>query len=346
MWIHTMTRLCFSLACLSLVVSSVRADDAGTTTFVPVEPKATIEFTTGDREKTVPEPFHLKPHSFPAETKFIRESGPVKVYQVTFPSPVQGDIEENNTVWAEYYLPAGNGPFPAAIVLHILGGDFPLSQMVANSLARKGVAALFIKMPYYGERRSKTIRRRMISRNPDEIVEGMTQAVLDIRRGAAWLKNRPEVDKNRLGITGISLGGIMSALSAPALPDFHKVAIYLGGGELHRMLWERDDPQVAEFRNKWIADGGTRESFIKKMKVVDPANYGHLLVNRDVLMVNADHDEIIPREATLALWESMNRRPELIWLNAGHISASKDIFSEVIRLQIFFTHWDDKARAK
>ena len=41
----------------------------------------------------------------------------------------------------------------------------------------------------------------------------MTQAVLDIRRATAWLADRPEVDAERLGIFGVSLGGITAARS-------------------------------------------------------------------------------------------------------------------------------------
>ena len=38
------------------------------------------------------------------------------------------------------------------IVLHILGADFALSRYFAARLADRGVAALFVKLPYYGER--------------------------------------------------------------------------------------------------------------------------------------------------------------------------------------------------
>jgi hypothetical protein len=47
----------------------------------------------------------------------------------------------------------------------------------------------------------------MISPKPEETVEGMTQAILDIRR-AAWLGAREEVNPDELGIFGINLGGI------------------------------------------------------------------------------------------------------------------------------------------
>ncbi len=38
-------------------------------------------------------------------------------------------------------------------MLHILGADFALSRYLAARLADRGVAAMFVKLPYYGERR-------------------------------------------------------------------------------------------------------------------------------------------------------------------------------------------------
>lgn len=311
----------------------------GEAEFATVPEETLIEFVPAKNEQVVPEQFRLASHRFRSETELLRESGRLRTIAVTFPSPVETTVQENNTVFGEYFQPAGAGPFPGVVVLHILGGEFPLSQTVASSLARAKVAALFIKMPYYGERRSKDSPRRMISRNPRETAEGMTQAVLDIRRAGAWLSARPEVDKQRLGVTGISLGGIMSALSAAGEPRFRKVAIYLGGGKLGENLWNMPHSDAEAFRAEWIKMGESRESFLKLLEPVDPATHARLLNDRDVLMVNAKNDEIIPHAATMALWEAIGTKPELVWLDAGHITAAAYLPGEMVRLQKFFNAW-------
>ncbi len=328
------------LVALSVVMATIQcawSDEARQ--FVDVPEQSSIEFTLAENEQSVPPHFRLNSHRFDADAELLRESGAMRVHVVTFPSPMETAIDENNTVHAEYFQPAGKGPFPGVVVLHILGGEFPLSQTVASSLARANVAALFVKMPYYGERRSTKSSRRMISRDPRETAEGMTQAVLDIRRAGAWLSSRPEVDKQRLGVTGISLGGIMSSLSAAGEPRFRKVANYLGGGRLAEFLWEKDHPDAEKFRSEWLAAGETRESFINTLTPVDPVTHGALLKDRDVLMVAAKNDEIIPPAATIALWESIGKRPELVWLDAGHITAAKFLPGEMSRLAGFFNDW-------
>jgi hypothetical protein len=75
-------------------------------------------------------------------------------------------------------------------VLHILGGDFELSRLFCRSLATRGCAALFVKMPYYGPRREKGVAARMVSSDARETVRGMIQAVKDIRYGAGWNHRR------------------------------------------------------------------------------------------------------------------------------------------------------------
>ena len=95
------------------------------------------------------------------------------------------------------------------------------------------MAALFVKMPYYGERRQPGSSARMVSTNPEETVRGMTQAVKDIRYAAAWLSAQEEVDSSAIGVFGISLGGITASLAATAEPRFTKICPVLAGGDLN-----------------------------------------------------------------------------------------------------------------
>src|SRR5262249_9369194 len=69
----------------------------------------------------------------------LRNSG-VDVYDLTFPSPVKSAVPENNTVYAEYFVPRGKtGPVPAVIVLDILDGAAVVSRGQAMWLAQHGV---------------------------------------------------------------------------------------------------------------------------------------------------------------------------------------------------------------
>jgi dienelactone hydrolase len=282
----------------------------------------------------------LPKHFQLARQKFAFELTPqptsAQAYSIaalTFPSPVKTPHVNNNTVHCEYFKPLAEGKHPAVIVLHILGGDFQLSRLFCRSLAQRGTAALFLKMPYYGPRRQPDVPARMVSTDPDETIRGMTQAILDIRCGASWLSSQPEVDGDRLGIMGISLGGITSALAATAEPRFSRVCLLLAGGDISQVAWE--SKELEKLRSKWVAGGGTKESLAELIKVVDPVTYAKKVPGRKVLMLNASHDEVIPKVCTESLWKAFGE-PEIYWWDAGHYSALRFIFDGIARTCRFF----------
>lgn len=288
-----------------------------------------------NESEVVPELFRLTAADFQFEQKPQPWQGDVAVSYVTFPSPVKTPHENNNTVHCEYYRPAKPGKYPACVVLHILGGDFPLSRMFAHHLARNGVAALFVKMPYYGERAQPGTKARMISVDPKQTVQGITQAVKDVRYATAWLAAQEEVDADQLGVFGISLGGIMATLSAEAEPRLSKCCSLLAGGDLARVLRDTNERRIVEARRLWTSKGKTIDELIDLMKTVDPCTYGKCLHGRKVLMLNAKNDEVIPPECTESLWEACGR-PEIHWYNAGHFTAILYLADAMNKVEVFF----------
>ncbi len=99
------------------------------------------------------------------------------------------------------YRPAGNGPFPALIVLH---GDFgltPWTMKQARRLAEKGYVTLTVDL-YRGELPKDVEEAHIIERAlPEERV------LRDIRAAADYLAGRADVVKQRLGIIGWDMGG-------------------------------------------------------------------------------------------------------------------------------------------
>lgn len=286
-------------------------------------------FRPAKNEAIVPEHFRMPERTFTYRQEFseIRSSAKVAFSRITFPSPVVGALEANNTVHCELLLPksaTADRKVPGVVVLHILGGDFFLARIFCEHLAARNVATLFLIMPHYGPRRTPGNPARMVSDDPHQTVAGMKQAVLDIRYGAAFLASQPQIDAEQLGIMGISLGGITSALAAEAEPRFTKVGLLLAGGDISRVAWE--SPELRKIRERWLAKGGTRASLVETVALIDPLTYAKNLHGRKVLMLNASQDEIIPKACTESLWKALGE-PEIHWWDTGHISAARHILS-------------------
>jgi dienelactone hydrolase len=246
----------------------------------------------------------------------LRHSG-VAVYDLTFPSPVKSDIPENNTVYAQYFVPKGQAKAPAVIVLDIMQGNQLIARGEAMWLAQNGVAALVVVLPHYNERRAPGSKVKLVSTDLVRTLDGIRQGVLDCRVAAAWLASRPEVDAERLGMVGTSLGSFLTALTSANEPRIKNVCILLGGGGLVDAYY--DHPKAKPV-TEWIDLLGGKNLVRKLIAPVDPITYAAQLKGKNLLMIAARKDEIVPAKAAAQLWEATGRQ-RIVWLDAGHVTA-------------------------
>jgi dienelactone hydrolase len=282
-----------------------------------------VTFRPTPGEASVPEPFRLKSEKFRYEREPVLTTPRYTVSRVRFPSPIVTADPENNEVHGEFFDPIGfTGPRPAVVVLHILGSDFPLSRYMAARLADRGVAALFLKLPYYGERRPTTgpgpVPTRFLSADVERTMTSMRQGVCDVRRGLCWLAGRSNVDRSRLGVAGISLGGIVASIAVAVDPAAREGVFLLAGGDLSRILWGM--PETAKFRQAWEQSGRTISDLKALTDPFDPLTYAGRLAGKRLLMIAGNVDEVVPPASTLALWNAAGR-PPIHWYDCGHYSA-------------------------
>jgi dienelactone hydrolase len=274
----------------------------------------------GDQQ-SIPERYRLHSHSFDftlTKKKDLPLSG-IEIYELKFPSPVKSPHPDNNVVYAEYYLPKGKGPFPGVVVLDITGGDQTLSRTIARHLALNKIAGLFVQMAYYGPRRPNGSSLRLLSPDIDHTLKAVRQTVLDVRCAAAWLASRPEIDHERLGVMGTSLGSFMAALTAEMEPRVKRVAVLLGGGGFVDAYY--DHPEAKRYRDIYEALGGTRKQLEVVLAPVDPLSRADLLKDRKVFIVAAKKDEVVPPKMAENLWRATGQQ-KILWLDAGHFSAA------------------------
>jgi dienelactone hydrolase len=282
--------------------------------------KGTVQFRPLGDQHEVPERYRLAEHAFPYELalKTPLPGLDVDVFVLRFPSPVESPVRENNTVYAEYYRPRGPGPFPATIVLDVTAGDQSLSRSIATHLAQNGIAGLFVQMAYYGPRRPPGSKLRLLSPDVNQSLEGVRQTVLDLRRAAAWMAGRPELDARRLGILGTSLGSFMAALAGEMEPRLGRVALLLGGGGLVDAYY--DDPRGKLFRALYERLGGSKEKLSRLIAPADPLTCAANLRGRNLLMLAARHDDIVPPRMAETLWRASGRQ-KIVWFDCTHYGA-------------------------
>jgi isopenicillin-N N-acyltransferase like protein len=266
--------------------------------------------------------------SFSYRVNLDREFDSFRVYRLAYPSPVQTSLKQNNLITAELYLPKDiskvSKPRPAVICLHILGGGFELTQLQCSALARRGVPAIWFKLPYYGER-GPPEGTRALAASPRLFTEAVHQGIQDVRRTVDVLASRPDVDRQHIGIMGVSLGGILAATAAEQEPRLARAVLILSGGDLLPIVHRtRETQRLSETIHR--LSPAERTEVERAITSADPLQNAAALRDRAkhgrVLMINAGEDEVIPRASTEKLASALAIKDRIIWLDGlGHYTA-------------------------
>jgi dienelactone hydrolase len=288
----------------------------------------------------VGETFNQSPFEY--ELRELERRQTHTVYAISYPSPVVSDLESNNTVHGEFFLPHGLPPtksHPAVVINHILAGGFDLERMMCTTLANNGVVAMFIMMPYY-ERRGDNRGRKLIMESSDRFIKSLEQGIQDNRRAVDVLASRPEVAAEKIGIGGGSLGAIVSASVCGFEPRLERAFLLMGGGNLEQ-IFRHESRETAPFR-KFLdsLDDASRKTTLDALTRLDPVSQGEALHRLSrfgrLRMICASEDHVIPPACSRALAEAAGCT--ITWLpGVNHYtvaSQSAFIFAELVD---FFT---------
>jgi dienelactone hydrolase len=321
----SLPRRCEAIDFKKLMRAAPQTQPAGPAeTFEAVDLPLNEDGVTGDRAKWL-KAFEPKPEKFSGTVQLIEEEDDLRFYRLVFPSPVNSPWPENNVVPCELYLPkAPEGQAaaksPAAIVLDIMDGSAIVPRGLARGLAQQGVVAMYVPMACFGPRRPKgdVHLRRMVD-DPGQAIDNVRQTVMDIRRAKAILAARPDVDPHQIAITGVSLGGIVTALAAGVDGQFNRVVPILAGGDLAEMVFS-SARETRQMREAMAAKGMSRDDAERFLAPIEPLNFASRIAPATCLMINASNDEVIPKDATEKLNKAIGS-PQILWHPLGHYSS-------------------------
>jgi dienelactone hydrolase len=171
-------------------------------------------------------------------------------------------------VFAYYARPEGKGPFPGIVLVH--GGGGTAFPEWALHWAKRGYVAIAMDLTV------RSPKGLLADGGPDpndstfrpftefEARELWTyHAVADVILANSLLRSLPEVDRNRIALTGISWGGYLTCIVAGIDHRFNAAAPVYGCGFLHEdSSWKEPvlDKMAPDLRERWV-------------RLFDPSNY-------------------------------------------------------------------------
>jgi dienelactone hydrolase len=263
--------------------------------------------------------FRYPPQPANTEVLVLRTTRDNTHLLVKFPSLVKTpEYPQNQTVYAEVLLPHQSQRMPAVVILHSWGVQKPdIELSLAQALAKRGFVAAVMTLPYHMQRTPSGYLSGELMIVPDarQMRDTMRQAALDTMRLIDWLQSQPQVASDRIGVVGISLGAIVSALVLGVETRVRAGALVLGGANLAHILWR--SPLTMNVRGELRSKGVSYENLREEIASVEPLSFLHGQYGDRVLMINGRYDLVIPREDALALRRALGDGP-ILWLNTGH----------------------------
>lgn len=234
------------------------------------------------------------------------------------------------------HLPPGVGPHPAIALLHGFGGNHiephALFPKAARALAGAGTGVL--RFDFRGSGDSEGEFGEMT-------IEG---EVSDAHAGLAFLAAQPEVDASRLGLAGLSLGGLIAACTAAARGDVRAVVLWAPVAHLGELFAASSSAEhLSQLESRGYADGGglaIGNALAQQAMLVDPVS---ALTQYDgpVLIIHGTADATVPVAHTRRYKLALGNRAELRMIDgADHVFSSLEWERSVIQATVewFQTH--------
>ena len=217
--------------------------------------------------------------------------------------------------WAE----GQDGPGRAVLVMSQWNADRDGHVGLARLLARFGISALRISLPYHDLRMPAELTRAdyIVSSNIARTVQACRQAVLDARRAIAWLALQ---GYDRIGILGTSLGSCLAMLTTAHEPRIRAQALNHISPWFADVVWRGLSTQHV----RQGLEGHLELSQLRELwRPISPFPYLDQVSHARTLLVYAKYDLTFPVDLSRMLVEEFKRRGvphEVAVLPCGHYS--------------------------
>lgn len=198
-------------------------------------------------------------------------------------------------------------PVPVIILMHGMGDHKEVDYVAFGNdfFLKNGYAVMRIDISEHGDRRGDFFEFGFTGEYKYWTRSIITQTVFDLRRTVDFIETRKELDSDRIGYYGISLGGVTGTIFCGVEDRIKVPVIALAGGQLNLMFKEEGlSDEVKDF-----------------VSIIEPLNFVEQISPRPFLMLNAKNDEVVPPMMSKLLFKKAKDPKDIIWYDAKHRNA-------------------------
>lgn len=204
---------------------------------------------------------------------------------------------------------------PAILILPIMGGtNYDLESYFARSYAKRGFAVIILHRP--------DIKKEI--HELEDIDPLLRRSVQDAQSTIDWLEAQAEIDPQRLGLFGISMGAIRGTMVLALDQRVRAGVLGLVGGDIPYILSHTREKSLVRERNEVLKrlqlSPDELEQRLRGLITCEPLTVAPAVDPARVLMVIAAFDHVIPARQGWELRRKLGN-PEAVQLFSGHYSS-------------------------
>ncbi len=229
----------------------------------------------------------------------VKDTTGYKLYYMTYTS-----VHEQKVTGLLTIPKSCTTPCPVIILMHGYGDSKTVDYVEAGNdfMWERGYAVLRLDIANHGDRFKNNYDFSFTDGDRYWTRDILIQTVFDLRRAVDFIQTRKDLDSDRIGYLGISLGGIIGTVFCGVDQRVKVPVIVLGGGGMHLM-----------FGTDALSDE-TRDY----LSMIEPLNFVQMIAPRPLLMINAENDDVIPPMMSKLMFKTAKEPKKIIWFNAKH----------------------------
>jgi hypothetical protein len=237
-------------------------------------------------------------------------------YSVTYPQR-----KEPLLIKGKSFIPAvssGQPKVPVIFLLPPMGGTNSLDTGAGRKFCENNLATFIISSNLTGLD-SETL---VPVTDHDQTHRRVAAA---LKGGMLLVKTHGEINPEKIGLFGASLGGILGSVAYSVIPEISAVTFLVNGADVPHILANSTQSEIVKLKKARKKEQGFKtdadyEAYLNKHLEIDPLHFVKMIDPNTVRLYLSKSDDMVPTVDQMRYYEALGSPKEVKFYNSGHVS--------------------------
>ena len=237
-------------------------------------------------------------------------------YTVTYPQR-----KDPLTIKGKSFIPvvaAGQPKVPVIFLLPPMGGTNTLDMGAGRKFCENNMATFIISSNLTG-----LDSPTLVPVTDHDHTHRRIAAAL--KGGMLLVKTHPEINSEKVGLFGASLGGILGSVAYSVIPEISAVTFLVNGADVPHILATSTQSEVVNLKKARKKEQGFKtdaeyEAYLNKHLEIDPLHFVKMIDPNTVRLYLSKADDMVPSVDQMKYYEALGSPKAIKFYESGHVS--------------------------